>query len=107
MLSENKHFLIKKKQAPSKFMTEVKPQWPHQLITYLAKSLGRRGCTTQYIPPLGSVRIQQSYLQSERGLSGIQASRRTDISQRLIHLSSLQLFIPNSYSGLLLTPIYL
>ena len=24
----------------------------------LGKSLGRRGCTTQYIPPLGSVRIQ-------------------------------------------------
>ena len=28
----------------------------------LGKSLGRRGCTTQYIPPLGSVRIQYQKL---------------------------------------------
>ena len=26
----------------------------------LGKSLGRRGCKTQYIPPLGSIRIQYS-----------------------------------------------
>ena len=27
-------------------------------LSGLGKSLGRRGCTTQYIPPLGSVRVQ-------------------------------------------------
>ena len=29
----------------------------------LGKSLGRRGCTTQYIPPLGSVHIQYQFKQ--------------------------------------------
>ena len=31
---------------------------PSGYLSGLGKSLGRRGCTTQYIPPLGSVRIQ-------------------------------------------------
>ena len=31
---------------------------PSGHLSGLGKSLGRRGCTTQYIPPLGSVRIQ-------------------------------------------------
>ena len=30
---------------------------PSGHLSGLGKSLGRRGCTTQYIPPLGSVRI--------------------------------------------------
>ena len=31
---------------------------PSGHLSGLGKSLGRRGCTNQYIPPLGSVRIQ-------------------------------------------------
>ena len=31
---------------------------PSGHLSGLGKSLGRRGCTTQYIPPFGSVRIQ-------------------------------------------------
>ena len=33
---------------------------PSGHLSGLGKSLGRRGCATQYIPPLGSVRIQSA-----------------------------------------------
>ena len=35
-------------------------RFPPGHLSGLGTSLGRRGCTTQYIPPLGSVRIQSS-----------------------------------------------
>ena len=37
---------------------------PSGHLSGLGKSLGRRGCTTQYIPPLGSVRIQYCWFES-------------------------------------------
>ena len=33
-------------------------EWPSRCPSGLGKSLGHRGCTTQHISPLGSVRIQ-------------------------------------------------
>ena len=38
---------------------------PSGHLSGLGKSLGRRGCTTQYIPPLGSVRIHSLIISRE------------------------------------------
>ena len=59
---------------------------PSGHLSGLGKSLGRRGCTTQYIPPLGSVRIQWQLLGTRVVLMGISQIQRCEVSFYLMRI---------------------